>query len=544
VFDLWQRRSRIALLGLSAALFAACGGSDRTTAPGTVTATVSLNPAQYVLLHDTSVSGVVQFPAAGPGGAEYLVVGQFATMTPDVSSAFRLAGQGAVSASAVHGPAAAAPSDPARAFHDMLRAREAALAEQAQRLGLVQRSAPQRIPPPTVGTQQTFKVCADTQCSSLKNVPSTAQFVGAHAAIFVDDSVPPGGFSAADLNALGQQFDTDLYPVDHAAFGSESDVDGNGLVVVLLTKQINALVPKPDCNTSFITGFFFGADITPGIASQYNDGEIFYGMVPDPGGTVSCAYSTTFVKRIIPVTFIHEFQHMISFNQHVLVRSGKAEVLWLNEGMSHLAEELGGDHFTNLGNDTTASRFYLGNLFNAYDYLRDPAGQALVTETPPGSLPERGAAWLFLRWLVDQRGAGVSQVLEQTSLTGAANVAAAAGTPFAELVGRWGLGLYVSDLPSFSAPATLQYTTWHFRTTFGSLHNQDPTDFPLAFPLSPDSTSGPTALVTGTLHSGSGTYLYVIQGANQAGFALSFRNGSGGALLATGAPQLAVIRVR
>ena len=33
---------------------------------------------------------------------------------------------------------------------------------------------------------------------------------------------------------------------------------------------------------------------------------------------------------------------MISFNQHVLVRDGDAEDTWLNEGLSHYAEELGG----------------------------------------------------------------------------------------------------------------------------------------------------------------------------------------------------------
>jgi hypothetical protein len=37
------------------------------------------------------------------------------------------------------------------------------------------------------------------------------------------------------------------------------------------------------------------------------------------------------VQAFVPITFIHEFQHMISFNQHVLVRGGDGEVLWLNE---------------------------------------------------------------------------------------------------------------------------------------------------------------------------------------------------------------------
>jgi len=45
----------------------------------------------------------------------------------------------------------------------------------------------------------------------------------------------------------------------------------------------------------------------------------------------------------VPVTFIHEFQHMISFNQHVLVgNSVNGEVLWLNEGSRTTPKSWGG----------------------------------------------------------------------------------------------------------------------------------------------------------------------------------------------------------
>src|SRR2546425_9583032 len=35
----------------------------------------------------------------------------------------------------------------------------------------------------------------------------------------------------------------------------------------------------------------------------------------------------------------HEFQHMISYNHHVLERRGDPEILWLNEALSHRSEE-------------------------------------------------------------------------------------------------------------------------------------------------------------------------------------------------------------
>ncbi len=544
-----ERVGRLALRVSYAALLvvsvAACGGGREPTGPVKVTDTVNLASGAFVQVSGSAVSGALSFPAADAGGAEYLVVGQLATSTPDLSSPFVLRGQAAQGTAPASASVARGEPPLALRFHDGLRRREAAMALRS--LGV--RSAPPalRAPPvpPVVGATRTFKVCADLDCKTTKNVPATARFVGVHAAIFVDDSAPAGGFTTADLTALGDQFDQHLYPIDVDRFGSESDIDNNGVVIVLLSKQINALVAKPACNTSFITGFFFGADISPAFASQYNNGEVFYGMVPDPNGTVTCSYSVSFVKRIIPVTFIHEFQHMINFNQKTLVRGGPSEVLWLNEALSHLAEELGGLHYDSLNVDTTASRFLIGNLFNAFDYLKAPAATAVVTDDPPGSLEARGAGWLFIRWLVDRYGPMATRLLVQTAQVGAPAVqAAAGGTPLADLLARWALAVYVSDLPGFTAPPELRYTSWRFRTTYGSLNQQDPTNFDRPFPLVPDSGRGAATSVSGTIHSGAGAYVRVTQAPGAPAFELYFRRTSTVLLPQQAAPQLAVVRIR
>jgi hypothetical protein len=154
------------------------------------------------------------------------------------------------------------------------------------------------------------------------------------------------------------------------AFGAPSDIDGNGVVIILLTPRVNALIGWPDCRSSFVSGFFLAADLAPATRATYNNGEVFYAMVPDLSGTVSCPHPPSQVRQLIAPTFIHEFQHMISFNQHVLVRRGPVEALWLNEAMSHLAEELGGRHYDSLPADTaTAAPFLSGDLRNAYVYL-------------------------------------------------------------------------------------------------------------------------------------------------------------------------------
>ena len=528
---------------VAAALVGACGKNDQTTAPLPVSAQVSLAAGSSQVFQDTQVSGALEFPAAGPGGASYLVVGQFGTSVAATGNGtpFSLGSQ-AFAADLRAVPSVQRPL--AQQFHDMLRQKEAEFARQGRLAGARLRTGPLLITPPTVGDKRTFKVCGNLDCSTTKNVRATAQFVGTHAAIFLDDTIPVGGFSAADINEVGTQFDQVLYPIDTDRFGAESDIDNNGVVIVLLTHKINELVAKPSCSNSFITGFFFGGDIAPGFSTQYNNGEIFYGLVPDPAGSATmCAYSTAFVKHIIPVTFIHEFQHMISFNQHVLIRNGNDEVLWLNEAMSHLAEELGGMHYDSAGIDTTASRFYLGDLYNAYVWMRDPASNALVTETPPGSLQERGAGWLFLRWLADQYGASITRSLAQTSLTGGPNVVAVTGTPFRTLVARWAIAVYANDAPGITPASVYTYTNWKFRTIFSQLHAQDPADFPVAYPLQPDSGQGVSVTSSGTLLPGGGAYVIATQLPNSQGFQLKFRRSNGLVMPSTLAPQLAVYRL-
>jgi hypothetical protein len=525
---------------------AAC--SDSTGPSGGTVTSVSLNAAEFALFSGSSVPGAFRFPAAGAGGAQYLLVAQFATPTPDLNGAFTLAGSLAAPLAAAPPEERIAAISPAQRFHDNLRRAEARFASASRARAAAPAAAgvaraPATITPPVVGTKRTFRVCGDLDCATLKNVVATAKIVGAHAALYLDDTVPAGGFTDADLQQLAGQFETDLYPIDHAAFGAESDIDSNGVVIILLTPKVNALVPSPGCNTSFVTGFFFGADIDPTYRSSYNNGEIFYGFVPDPNPTVSCAYTVSEVRRMVAVTFIHEFQHMISFNQHVLVRHGSTEVLWLNEALSHLAEELGGLHYDSLHVDTTASHFYIGDFYNAYQFLAAPSAVAMVGDTGAGSLAQRGAGWLFVRYLMDRFGASTAHALVNTALLGGANVAQATGTAFETLLGRWALALYTSDLPGFAPPPELRYESWHFRGTFLSLYNQDNQDFRYPFPLMPAAATGSTVSLSGTLRSGSGSYVVVTQAANAAGFALAYR--AGGTAFPSGAgAQLAVVRLQ
>jgi hypothetical protein len=359
--------------------------------------------------------------------------------------------------------------------------------------------------------------------------------------------VPPNGLTAADFDALRDAFDLQLFAADTAAFGRESDIDGNGLVIVLMTGVVNKLVTAAECRaTGYVAGFFFGADIDPSSASFLNRGEIFYTIVADRDSALSCPHPVSQVKRVVPGTLVHEFQHMISYNQHVLLQppaSRRAEVLWLNEALSHYAEELGGR--TYLPDTVTFCNYVSGDLSNAYQYLMAPGTYPLVDTAGIGGLANRGVGWLFVRYLVDRFGDAVTRGLVMTTLTGTANVAQVTGAPYATTVGEWALANWVSDLPGFTAPNALKYKTWAFRSAYPILRARCGSSIAPSFPLVATAAAGPSVNLLGTMVSGSGAaYQRASQGPGAAGFHVLFSDGTGAQLKSTVLPRLNVLRVR
>jgi hypothetical protein len=190
-----------------------------------------------------------------------------------------------------------------------------------------------------------------------------------------------------------------------------------------------------------------------------NKGEIFYSYIPDSLGTFSCAHTVLSVTQVVPGSFLHELQHMISFNQHVLVRRGAQEDVWLNEGLGQIAEELGSEYYEAkypppTGRSTTtqifpdsAGIFIQPQLLDAYIYLGTIRAHSVTSYTGGGSIEERGATWLFLRWLAAQKGEDIFGRLVRTSKTGIANIQAEVGENFGELFGDFSTALWVDSIP-------------------------------------------------------------------------------------------------
>ncbi|HEX5004605.1 MAG TPA: hypothetical protein VFV65_04775 [Gemmatimonadales bacterium] len=573
------RRPLVALTSLLAAV-GGCSGGDGDTGPGVPVLTCAPGPAptvmnagEFRILDPVTSEGCVRLPPADAAGAEYLVValstaGQVTAGGVSVDYAFQgVAGGDAPQALTGGGNAAyARAGDPgargaAGAFHDMLRQRERALAVTPGARPATGVSPVAGVPP-VVGGKDTFSVCSNTSCTAFKTVIATARYVGSKGAIFLDDVVPSGGFSQEDIDTLGVLFDggaagaaPNMYQIDTTAFGRESDIDGNQRVIFLLTDVVNDL--SGSCSDgSIILGFFYGGDLLPRNAGNpgSNQGEIFYGLVPKQAG--GCAVSVSFVKQHIAPVFIHEFQHMISFNQHVLVHGGQAsEEVWLNEGLSHFAEELGGRLLGDgPGQGQASSRlvqFGIPNLLNANDYLFNPEAHYLITPgSSSGTLEERGANWLFVRWLADHyaadsNGTSLTRQLVGTSLLGSANVQSATGKPLGELIPLWQLANYLDNLPGFvPADPRLQYPSWDFRHIYDTLNAQRPDLISRKYPLRPDSTTTGAYSRTGTLRAGSGRHLRVLQGPSGDGVDLILARRNGEEFPADRAVRFGVVRIR
>ncbi|MBA2685311.1 MAG: hypothetical protein H0U66_12560 [Gemmatimonadaceae bacterium] len=471
-----------------------------------------------------------------PDGGTYLIVPQFATdsaalkavnftLTASTGSATR------VIAASLKADASFALPDLGKAqreFEFELRKHEQSVAARIRahraQSGPLADQVRADLTPPAIGSTRLFQVLADLNGNSFKTDTAILKYVGMHLLIYQSKNAanPPNGFTDSQIASFGNTFDVDLYNIDVQTFGSPSDVDGNGRVIVLLSPVVNHLATAADCRTQgYVAGFFYTGDLE--ASAHSNDGEIFYALVPDPSAVYSCAHSVANVENITPATFIHEFQHMISFGQRVIVRGGQPQEKWLDEGLSHIAEELGSrfyEHrypaplqrtFSYQQFPDSSQGFINGDLYNSYHFLLDPTSTASNDSASVsdwegvGSLVQRGGAWLFLRWLGDQEDSTVYGKLDQTTRDGLANVEGAAGLPYSTLFGEFALALYTDSLPGIartSIPPGYRFYSRNLRALYAGLSAHDGTNFPQAFPLAARSltpgTSRDEAMLPGT----------------------------------------------
>lgn len=241
-----------------------------------------------------------------------------------------------------------------------------------------------------VGDTKRFKVLSDMSFGSYEDVSGRARCVTDNVIVYVDievESTNPTDLLDSDVEMLCEEFDR-AYVLEVQLFGEPSDVNGDGKVAALMTPQVNRFGGS---GGGVVTGFFLSDDLFSKSDvgnGNSNEMEIFYTLVPDSRGTYSSVISkSTAINNYLTAVFPHELQHVISYNQHAIAGGGVNESSWLNEGMSHLTEDLVGYNHENYA--------------RAKNYLDDTTYYRLVTTASP-DLGERGASYLFLRFLYEQ----------------------------------------------------------------------------------------------------------------------------------------------
>jgi hypothetical protein len=521
---------------------AACGGSD-SVGPGGTPDSGLLAPGQSAAL---SAAKTLTLEGGSTGTENVLVVVDTGITAVSAKTSYQVAATGTGAAGAISPPATSlsplseiAPASVPRVdaprldigygmrlnvrsrarFANGLRAARAALRSDKALPGGMSRSV--AAAEAQVGDIESLNVSTNP-CSPSQIRGARIVAIGTQSIVMSDTLNPTGGFSTADFQRFAARFDTLVYPVDVANFGAPADIDENKKVVLLFTSAVNALTPAG--SSSYVGGFFFDRDLFPvtstaelqGCAGS-NFSEMFYLLAPDPAGTINGnRRPTAFVDSVTTSVLAHEFQHLINASRRIYVTQGveALEEPWLNEGLSHIAEELLFYHESKLtprqNIDTIKIRSTNGirNAFNndmISNSLRYRSFLEAPSENSPfrddDSLETRGATWNLLRYLADRK-AGVDattwQALVNTTRIGLPNLSAVFGSDIASKVRDWNVSHYTDDLVS-GLPAEHVQPSWNWHSIFKVLAGTGK-----AYPLDVQTMTGGAA--SGTLIGGAAAY--------------------------------------
>ncbi|MBI5509160.1 MAG: hypothetical protein HY903_10440 [Deltaproteobacteria bacterium] len=221
------------------------------------------------------------------------------------------------------------------------------------------------------------------------------------------------------------------------------DRDQDGRMTVVFSSKLASM--------GDVVGFFEHRDFLPAADSQAtgNEADILWAQVPGAESRASCTAANGCATDVITPevaigTLVHEYTHLVNFALRVYANGAAPadnEVLWLDEGMAHLMEDLTGYGASNIGAAAVALDEWPSATF----------------ASPTDSVAQRGQAYLVLRYLVDALGkakgastpaaAATSVLLHKTLLADGARgfLHPALQTFGADGLGAWLLATYATN---------------------------------------------------------------------------------------------------
>jgi hypothetical protein len=539
----------ITAVGAGAATITAKADNATGTFPVTVDVDRCANPLSLTVGQVSVLSGPAAVScitiAATTSAQQLLFITANASSTPNEDRTFTVSLQAGTASSVVPAvPARSISGLPMsaelRAFGEAMEKRDAIEDKIRRAEGQIVRAMPARRPSQNdasglranasvvsaavaLGDTITYRVPdvrADNLCTTFFTVRGVVKAVGSKAQIALDVNAATT-FTAADFTAIAAEFDDLIYRTDTLWFGSPTDINKDGRITILYTPEVNKFTPKG--SGSYIGGFFWGGDLftkadyaaanPPISCPQTNEQEVFYLLAADPAGTFSDPKSTALVRQSTRGTIAHEFQHMINqgirqFNQN----ADPFEVDWLNEGLSHFAEEAVGRAARGFGdfqslsfNDVrTNTEDYLAyfqqNLGRFQYWLARPDTSSPISSGAAEFLAPRGAAWALVRYATDQFAPGNARQFTRRLVAGprssVTNLVQHAGVPFDQIISGWLIANYADNLGIPGLDNRYSYTSWNMRDAVaGAVNGQ--------YPLRVNTPGAPFQT---TAESGSGVY--------------------------------------
>jgi len=194
-------------------------------------------------------------------------------------------------------------------------------------------------------------------------ISTTLRYLGENVYIWIQNGV---SYDEADLKALGDTFDDEIYPINREFFGSEwsPGVDEDPHIYIVYAGGLGYS----------LAGYFSSADELHPDAHEYSNAHEMFLINSD---------NVFLWEEYIYGTLAHEFQHMIHWY------TDKNEETWLNEGFSMLAE---------LINGYDPGGFDFSYVVNPDLQLTDWGGDV------GNNGPHYGAAMLFTTYFLDRFG--------------------------------------------------------------------------------------------------------------------------------------------
>ena len=256
-----------------------------------------------------------------------------------------------------------------------------------------------------------------------------------------------------------------IIPRESQLFGDLRDPDSSGRFTVLFTPEINRMVGS-------VQGLFVTNDqVQSAPGSNFMD--IVYLAVPDPtnGPPYDPAFTMTLEnwQEQVPSVIAHEMQHLLNYSNRLrrVETSGDPlvpEQTWLNEALSHFAEDIVGLRNRSL---FSLTKFYL-NLTPTQPLFSDV-----------DSIVRRGGDYLLIRYLFDRLGIQAIQKLagkdpQLPSLAGLENLERAWGGSAEQFLADAAVAERISGGPSADLFGSA-YDTFHRVADDGSLYGDSGT---------------------------------------------------------------------